>query len=60
MLVSDETTKVYRATAFAESRRVNYVGLLLVGSAVVRRWERELMEGQGRELGAGRRENDRK
>jgi len=43
-----------------ESRSVNYVGLWSVGSAVVRRWERELTEGQGRELGAGRRENDRK
>jgi hypothetical protein len=27
---------------------------------VVRRWERELTEGQGIAVGAGRRENDRK
>jgi hypothetical protein len=42
-----------------ESRSVNYVGLL-VGSAVVRRWERETTEDQGREFGYGRRENERK
>jgi len=59
MVVSDETTKVYRATACVESRSVNYVGLL-VGSAVVRRWERETTEDQGREFGYGRRENERK
>jgi hypothetical protein len=36
MLVSDETTKIYRATACVESRSVNYVELLLVGAAVVK------------------------
>ena len=58
MVVSDEMTKVYRATAYVESRSVNYVGLL-VGSAVVRKWERELTEDQGRECGAGRSEKDK-
>jgi hypothetical protein len=59
MVVSDEKTEVYRATACVESRSVNYVELLLVGAAVVRRWERELT-GQEREAGARRRDNDRK
>jgi len=60
-VVSDETTKVNRATACVEGRSVNYVELLIVvGAAVVRRWERELKEGQGRDVGAGRRDNDRK
>ena len=33
--------------------------LLLIGAAVVRRWQRELTEGQGREVGASRRDTDR-
>jgi len=43
-----------------ESGNVNYAELLLVGAAVVKRWERELTEGQGREVGGSRRDNDRK
>jgi hypothetical protein len=57
MVISDETTKVYRATACVESRSINYMELLLVDAAVVR-WERELPEGQGREDGTSRRDND--
>jgi hypothetical protein len=60
MRVSDQTTKVYSATACVESRSFYYVGLLLVGAVVVRRWERELTEGQGIAVGTGRGDNDRK
>jgi len=60
MVITDETTKVYTATACVESRSVIYVELLLVDAAVVRRWERELPEGQEREVGTSRRDNDKK
>ena len=60
MVVSDDTPKVYRATTCVKSRSVNYVELLLAGAAVERSWEGELTEGRGREVGAGRRENDGK
>lgn len=59
-MVPDETTKVNRATAFVKSTSVNCVELLIVGATVVRRWQTELKEGQGRDVEAGRRDNDRK
>jgi hypothetical protein len=58
---SREKTKVYKEISSVESRRFYYVGLLLTGAPVLRRWERELKEGQGREhVGAGRRNKGRK
>jgi hypothetical protein len=51
MVAADETTKVYRATACVESGSVNCAELLLVGAAVVRRWESELTEAKEEKLG---------
>jgi hypothetical protein len=46
MVVSDQTTTVYRVRACVEGRRFCCIGIVLVGALFVRRWERELTEGE--------------
>jgi hypothetical protein len=50
MVVSDQTTAVYRVRACVEGRRFCCIGLDLVGALFVRRWEREVTEGEGIEV----------